>query len=191
MCGICGAVSSSPKPPLDERTLRQMCQVIAHRGPDDEGIYLDSQAGLGVRRLRIIDLVTGNQPVTNEDQTVRVVFNGEIYNYQALHADLVNKGHNFVTKSDTEVIVHAYEQYGVQCVERFNGMFTFALWDVSMRRLFIARDHLGIKPLHYWTNSELFVFGSELKAIIAHPAVPWEIDSVALAHFFRRDYILT
>jgi asparagine synthase (glutamine-hydrolysing) len=191
MCGICGAVSAGSTPPAEERVLRQMCQVIAHRGPDDEGFFQDSQAALGMRRLSIIDLATGDQPVTNEDQTVWLVFNGELYNYRELHAELSGRGHRFATQSDTEVIVHAYEQYGAGCVERFNGMYAFALWDAPRRRLFIARDHLGIKPLYYWTDGELLVFGSELKAVIAHPAVPREIDPLALDQYLTLEYIPT
>lgn len=189
MCGICGFVNADPNETVNEHFLREMCQVIAHRGPDDDGFYTDTRVGLGMRRLSIIDLVTGHQPVCNEDGTIWLVFNGEIYNYQALHADLANKGHRFVTKSDTEVIVHAYEEYGVHCAKMFNGMFAFALWDVLRQRLFIARDHLGIKPLYYWFNKGKLVFGSELKCVVTHPSTPRQVDLVALDQFFTLEYI--
>ncbi|MEJ2706156.1 MAG: asparagine synthase (glutamine-hydrolyzing) [Anaerolineales bacterium] len=189
MCGICGAVAQEKGRRVDEAVLRKMCDLIRHRGPDDEGFYLDEHAGLGMRRLSIIDLVTGNQPVSNEDKTVWIVFNGEIYNFRELHAQLENRGHVFATKSDTEVIVHAYEEYGDQCVERFNGMFAFALWDTRRRRLLIARDHLGIKPLYYWAGRGQIVFGSELKTVIAHPAVPREVDLAAIDQFLTLEYI--
>jgi asparagine synthase (glutamine-hydrolysing) len=144
-----------------------------------------------MRRLSIIDLVSGDQPVSNEDETLWVVFNGEIYNYKSLHADFVGKGHRFKTKSDTEVIVHAYEEYGERCPEYFNGMFAFALWDVARRRLLLARDHVGIKPLYYWIGQKRLIFGSELKSVIAHPSVPREIDLLALDQFLTLEYIPT
>jgi asparagine synthase (glutamine-hydrolysing) len=189
MCGICGVVNSHPNNPINELVLREMCRVIYHRGPDDDGYYIDGQAGLGMRRLTIIDLVTGDQPMANEDQTVQVVFNGEIYNYLNLREKLVGKGHQFKSKSDTEVIVHAYEEYGVQCPEFFNGMFAFALWDASRRRLLLVRDHLGIKPLYYWLGKKSIIFGSELKSVIAHPDVPRIIDLAALDQFLTLEYI--
>ena len=191
MCGICGVVNAGNDSLIDKGILHQMCQTIYHRGPDDDGFYFDQQAGLGMRRLSIIDLVSGDQPVSNEDETLWVVFNGEIYNYKSLHADFVGKGHRFKTKSDTEVIVHAYEEYGERCPEYFNGMFAFALWDVPRRRLLLARDHVGIKPLYYWIGQDRLIFGSELKSVIAHPGVPREIDLVALDQFLTLEYIPT
>ena len=191
MCGICGVVNAGNDSLIDKGILHQMCQTIYHRGPDDDGYYFDQQAGLGMRRLSIIDLVSGDQPVSNEDETLWVVFNGEIYNYKSLHADFVGKGHRFKTKSDTEVIVHAYEEYGERCPEYFNGMFAFALWDVPRRRLLLARDHVGIKPLYYWIGQDRLIFGSELKSVIAHPGVPREIDLVALDQFLTLEYIPT
>jgi asparagine synthase (glutamine-hydrolysing) len=191
MCGICGVVHSQTDRLIDEGILRQMNEVIRHRGPDDDGYFINSQAGLGMRRLSIIDLVTGDQPVTNEDETIWLVFNGEIYNYKSLHVDLVAKGHRFATKSDTEVIVHAYEEFGDRCPEYFNGMFAFALWDVTRRRLLLARDHVGIKPLYYWVGKDQMVFGSELKSVITHPSVPREIDLWALDQFLTLEYIPT
>jgi asparagine synthase (glutamine-hydrolysing) len=191
MCGICGVVHSQTDRLIDEGILRQMNEVIRHRGPDDDGYFINSQAGLGMRRLSIIDLVTGDQPVTNEDETIWLVFNGEIYNYKSLHVDLVAKGHRFATKSDTEVIVHAYEEFGDRCPEYFNGMFAFALWDAPRRRLLLARDHVGIKPLYYWIGKDQMVFGSELKSVITHPSVPREIDLWALDQFLTLEYIPT
>ena len=189
MCGIYGVVSRIPDKAVDRIALRRMSQVLYHRGPDDEGCRVGEQVGLGVRRLSIIDLTTGQQPVTNEDDTIWLVFNGEIYNYQELRATLENKGHVFVSKSDTEVIIHAFEEYGDRCVEHLNGMFVFAAWDVPRRRLYIARDRLGIKPLYYWVSADQIVFGSELKAVITHPDVPRYIDFVALDQFLTLEYI--
>jgi asparagine synthase (glutamine-hydrolysing) len=189
MCGICGVVNAGNDSLIDKGILHQMCQTIYHRGPDDDGFYFDQQAGLGMRRLSIIDLVSGDQPVANEDETLWVVFNGEIYNYKSLQVDFVGKGHQFKTKSDTEVIIHAYEEYGDRCPEHFNGMFAFALWDVPRRRLLLARDHIGIKPLYYWVGQDRLIFGSELKSVIANPAVPREIDLVALDQFLTLEYI--
>jgi len=189
MCGICGAVSSNPDRLVDEIVLRRMAQVLYHRGPDDEGYYVDEHARLGIRRLSIIDLFTGQQPITNEDSTLWLVFNGEIYNYRELRRQLEDRGHVFASTSDSEVIVHAYEEFGERCVNYFNGMFAFAVWDASRRRLLLARDRLGIKPLYYWASSDQIVFGSELKAMIAHPNVPRDIDLVALDRFLTLEYI--
>lgn len=191
MCGICGFVTLHPRPTPDESLLRHMCGTLIHRGPDDEGIYIDAHAALGVRRLSIIDLVTGHQPIGNEDASVWVALNGEIYNYQEVRRTLEQQGHVFQTRTDTEVIVHAYEEYGDQCVTHFNGMFAFALWDKPKRRLLLARDHLGIKPLYYWANGEHIVFGSELKALLAHPDLPTDIHPLALEQFLVLEYIPT
>jgi asparagine synthase (glutamine-hydrolysing) len=191
MCGICGVINAKNDSRIDEAILRQMCQTIYHRGPDDDGFFVDHQAGLGMRRLSIIDLVTGDQPVSSEDETLWVIFNGEIYNYKSLQSEFVGRGHQFRTNSDTEVIVHAYEEYGERCPEHFNGMFAFALWDIPRRQLLLARDHVGIKPLYYWVGQDRLIFGSELKSVIAHPAVPREIDLVALDQFLTLEYIPT
>lgn len=169
--------------------LRAMCQALVHRGPDDEGFYLDAYAALGMRRLSIIDLVTGRQPISNEAKTLHVVFNGELYNYRELRGYLAARGHTFATESDTEVIVHAYEEFGDQCLTRFNGMFSFALWDSTRRRLLLARDRVGIKPLYYWHGNSEIVFGSELKALLIHPAVPRALDRLALDQFLMLEYI--
>jgi asparagine synthase (glutamine-hydrolysing) len=166
-----------------------MCDVQRHRGPDGEGYFVDSGVGLGMRRLSIIDLATGQQPITNETSSVWLVFNGEIYNHHELRRDLERLGHAFVTRSDSEVIVHAYEQYGDRCVEYFNGMFAFAVWDAPKRRLLLGRDRLGIKPLYYWADNRQLVFGSDLKVLLADPSVPREIDLVGLDLFLTFEYI--
>lgn len=189
MCGICGIVERETGSRIDKHVLHQMTQAITHRGPDDDGYYVKDRTGFGMRRLSIIDLATGDQPVVNEDKTLWVVFNGEIYNYKSLYTNFTNRGHNFYTQSDTEVIVHAYEEYGVDCPKFFNGMFAIALWDEVHQRLLLARDHLGIKPLYYWLDSDRIIFGSELKSIILHPAVVRELDIQALDQFLTLEYI--
>ena len=189
MCGICGAVSANSNQVIDEPVLRQMTNFLNHRGPDDEGYYRDEYVALGMRRLSIIDLLTGHQPITNEDGSLRLVFNGEIYNYRPLRDQLKKRGHLFTSNSDSEIIIHAYEEYGQRCLEYFNGMFAFAIWDAPKQSLLLARDRLGIKPLYYWANGEGLVFGSELKAVIAHPDVPRDIDPIALDQFLTLEYI--
>ena len=189
MCGICGVVSSETLGSSHTGLLKSMCLTLYHRGPDDEGYYIDQNAGLGVRRLSIIDLVTGKQPISNEDRSIWVVFNGEIYNYRTIRAQLEARGHVFATQSDTEVIVHAYEQYDQECLHLFNGMFSFAIWDANRQRLLIARDRLGIKPLYYWTNNNQIIFGSELKSLLANPSIPRDIDPIALDYFLTLEYI--
>lgn len=176
---------------MDGAVLERMCRVMYHRGPDDDGFYRDRHAGLGMRRLSIIDLETGQQPVTNEDGTLWLVFNGEIYNYREIRRELERRGHAFASKSDSEVIVHAYEEHGDGCVDHFNGMFAFAIWDAARRRLLLARDRVGIKPLYYWARADRLVFGSELKALMAHPDVPREVDPVALDQFLTVEYVPT
>lgn len=191
MCGICGIVSLNAQHSVDEQLLASMNATLQHRGPDDSGCYVTPMVGLAMRRLSIIDLSTGKQPIGNEDGSVWVVFNGEIYNFRRLRQQLEKKGHAFKTETDTEVIVHAYEEYGDDCVHHFNGMFAFALWDNAHRRLLIARDRLGIKPLYYHASAERLAFASELKALIADPTVPREIDLQALDHFLTLEYIPT
>jgi asparagine synthase (glutamine-hydrolysing) len=182
MCGIAGIVS------LEERAiaadeLHAMCAAMVRRGPDDEGLYLGDGAGLAMRRLSIIDLETGHQPVCNEDASVWVVLNGEIYNYRELRADLERRGHRFATSTDTEVIVHSYEERGEACVEALRGMFGFALWDEERRRLLVARDRLGIKPLYYGIVGGRLLVASELKAILQLPEVERRINWQSLAHY--------
>lgn len=186
MCGICGYVA---KTAIDEELLKRMNNTMTHRGPDDAGHYIDGNVGIAMRRLSIIDLSTGHQPIPNEDETVWIVFNGEIYNYQSLRPELESKGHKFRTNTDTETILHAYEEYGENCIQYLNGMFTFAIWDAPRRRLLIARDRLGIKPMYYAHFGDEFYFGSELKAIIEHPFVPRDLNMVALDHFLTLEYI--
>lgn len=195
MCGICGIVSLNGKRSgggrVDEGVLAAMNATLRHRGPDGSGCYVAPNVGLAMRRLSIIDLATGEQPIANEDESIWVVFNGEIYNFRELREQLERKGHAFRTATDTEVIVHAYEEYGDDCVEQFNGMFAFALWDDNRQRLLVARDRLGIKPLYYYLSADDLVFGSELKAVIKHPVVPREIDFGALNQFLTIEYIPT
>ena len=183
MCGIAGIFSPGAKAvyPLE---LQAMCDAIWHRGPDDEGYYLHERAGIGMRRLSIIDLKTGHQPVRNEDGTLRVVLNGEIYNYRELRADLIQRGHKFYTQTDTETLVHLYEEYGEACVTRLRGMFAFALWDESQMRMFLARDRLGIKPLYYSEAGGRLLFASELKALLQLPDVARELNWGSVNHLF-------
>lgn len=166
-----------------------MNDSIRHRGPDDEGYYQDAQASLAMRRLSIIDLHTGQQPISNETGDVWVVYNGEIYNFKEVRTELERRSHTFKTKTDTEIIVHAYEEYGDDCVKRFNGMFAISLWDARQRRLFLARDRVGIKPLYYWAGQDKLVFASELKALILHPDVPRQTNLAALDLFLTLEYI--
>jgi asparagine synthase (glutamine-hydrolysing) len=189
MCGICGVVSSADPTGLSQEILQKMCQPLHHRGPDDEGYYLDRITGLGMRRLSIIDLINGDQPICNEDGTLWLVFNGEIYNFRQLRTQLEGKGHVFKTNSDSEVILHAFEEFGYECLNQFNGMFAFAIWDTRRRSLFLARDRIGIKPLYYWASKQKLVFGSELSALLAHPNVPRDIDYIALDQFLTLEYI--
>jgi asparagine synthase (glutamine-hydrolysing) len=191
MCGICGIVNFSSEFPIREPVLQQMNNTLQHRGPDDEGYYIDPGQGVGLamRRLSIIDLTTGQQPIANEDKSIWIVYNGEIYNHLEVRRRLEQKGHIFSSRSDTEAILHAYEEYGLNCVDHLNGMFAFAIWDSHRKRLFIARDRIGIKPLYYHLSNERIVFGSELKAIIANPQVPRELDLIALDQFLTLEYI--
>src|ERR1700704_671229 len=190
MCGITGIFDSRARREIDRGLLHRMNESQFHRGPDECGLHIEPGVGLGHRRLSIIDLSTGQQPLFNEDNSVVVVFNGEIYNYQQLIPELVALGHRFRTKSDTEVIVHAWEAWGEACVQRFRGMFAFALWDRNRSTLFLARDRLGVKPLHYALLPDgTFLFGSELKALLAHPAFVRDIDPHAVEEYFALGYV--
>src|SRR5438093_4496020 len=175
MCGICGFSG-----PSDHEVLRMMTDTLRHRGPDDSGYYESEGISLGIRRLNIIDVAGGHQPISNEDGTIFVAFNGEIYNYLDVRANLERKGHRFATVSDTEVIVHAYEEIGPRCVDVLLGMFCFALWDENLNRLMLARDRIGMKPLYYTSVPPGIVFASEIKALLAHPATKREVDAEAL-----------
>jgi asparagine synthase (glutamine-hydrolysing) len=189
MCGISGVVYHDRHRTVSPTELRSMCDTLIHRGPDDQGMVVDGNIGLGMRRLKVIDLVTGDQPISNEDGRIWIVFNGEIYNYPELRKALEQKGHTFSTHTDTETIVHAYEEYGEDCVNQLNGMFAFAIWDGRCRKLLLARDRLGIKPLYYFVNDRCLIFGSELKALLQHPEVPRAIDLEALDRFLTCEYI--
>ncbi|MGF1765205.1 XrtA/PEP-CTERM system amidotransferase [Aliivibrio kagoshimensis] len=190
MCGISGIYNLSQPHPIDLGLLKHINNVQFHRGPDDEGYFVDPYIGLGHRRLSIIDLAGGHQPQFNEDGSVAIVFNGEIYNYPELVTQLKQKGHVFSSESDTEVIVHAWEEWGVECVKKLDGMFTFAVWDQNSRQLFIARDRLGKKALFYTvTSSGQLIFGSELKVILAHPDVDHTLREEMAEEFFMYGYI--
>ena len=189
MCGICGIYNFRTKAPVNLDLLKAMNDTMVHRGPDDEGFYISGPVGLGHRRLSIIDLKGGKQPMANEDQTIWVVFNGEIYNFPELHDYLVKKGHIFETRSDTEVIIHMYEEVGERCFESFRGMFAIALWDAKKRRVVLARDRVGKKPLFYLYDGVRLVFGSEMKAILQAPEIPKEIDLEALSDYFSFLYV--
>lgn len=188
MCGISG-IYQSKGGPIDRGLLTKMTSIIQHRGPDGAGFYQGDGIGLGHRRLSIIDIGGGAQPISNEDQSIQVVFNGEIYNFIELREDLVAKGHVFKTRSDTEVIVHGYEEWGVDCVSRFNGIFAFALWDSKCRSLLLARDHLGVKPLYYVDLGDRFLFASEIKSLLVDPGCPKEVDLKALGELFTLRYV--
>ena len=190
MCGITGIVDLKGRREVSRTLLSRMNETQVHRGPDAGGLHLEPGVGLGHRRLSIIDLATGQQPLFNEDGSVVVVFNGEIYNYQALIPELTALGHVFRTKSDTEVIVHAWEAWGEACVERFRGMFAFALWDRNRETLFLARDRLGVKPLFYAVLADgQLIFGSELKSLAIHPGLARELDPLAVEDYFAFGYI--
>lgn len=187
MCGIAGIINISSPP--QKSLMEMMCGIMKHRGPDGEGCYMEGAVALGHRRLSIIDLEGGKQPLSNEDGTVWITYNGEIYNFPVLRKELIEKGHRFKTKSDTETIVHAYEEYGVQCLEKLRGMFAFGIWDDKKKRLFLARDRLGKKPLYYFSDSKKFIFASELKAILQDKRVNREINSKAVADYLTYNYI--
>jgi asparagine synthase (glutamine-hydrolysing) len=189
MCGIVGylgiPLSAEERIPF----LRRMCDAIVHRGPDDDGYYADGRAGLGMRRLSIIDLSSGHQPIANEDGSKQIVFNGEIYNYQELRPQLKRQGHRFQTQSDTEVILRQYEQDGAACVHKFNGMFAFAIWDDRTKTLFMARDRMGVKPLYYYWDGRHFLFASEIKALLATGIPARELNEQALWDYLTFRYV--
>jgi asparagine synthase (glutamine-hydrolysing) len=184
MCGIAGIVGGAP----ERDTLDAMLRSLEHRGPDDRGAFAGDGVALGMTRLSIIDLVTGQQPMSSDDGAARIVFNGEIYNFRAVRAELQSRGHRFRTQSDTEVILRAWEADGERCVERLRGMFAFAIWDAPRRRLFLARDRLGKKPLYYWRGSGALVFASEIKALLCHPGPGRAVDWPALHHYLAYGY---
>src|SRR3989344_8359905 len=191
MCGIAGFVNYSSR--TDSLVLKRMTDEIAYRRPDSSEKYINSSwtCALGIRRLSIIDLKTGDQPIKNEDGSVIVVFNGEIYGYKHLREDLLKKGHKLKTKSDTEVLVHLYEEYGEDMPKFLNGMFAFAIWDEKKQKLFIARDRAGIKPLYYSNFNGIFAFGSEPKTVLLHPKFSKTINSDALSTYMYFGYLPT
>lgn len=190
MCGICGKLELGNRAPsVGIEAIRRMLGPIAHRGPDDEGIYRSGPVGLGHKRLKIIDLTTGKQPMCNEDGTVWIVYNGEVYNYKELTEYLTKKGHRFKSASDTEVIVHLYEEFGEECVKQLRGMFSFAVWDDCNKKLLLARDRVGIKPLYYSQSSTSFLFASEIKSILSDPDVQAEVEPALIDRFLTYFYM--
>jgi len=187
MCGIAGKIDSRGR--VEQELVDRMCEVIEHRGPDSRGTFVDRGVGLGVQRLRVIDLRTGDQPIFNEDRSVVLVFNGEIYNYRELREDLTSRGHRFETGGDTETIVHLYEEYGRDCARHLRGMFAFALWDTRRRRLLLARDRVGKKPLFYAEQDGAFWFGSEAKSILQDETVERRIDARAIDAYLHYQYV--
>ncbi len=191
MCGITGWINLNQSNSNDhtEGVLHTMCERIVHRGPNSEGIWMDDTVALGMRRLSIIDLHTGDQPVFSEDKSVIVMMNGELYNYREVRANLEEKGHKFVTKSDTEILPHLYQEYGEDLVDHLNGMYAFSLWDTRKKKLIIARDRYGEKPLYYGVFDGKLIYASEPKAMLVHPSVKAELDLDALRHYLSYDYV--
>ncbi|MDP9053741.1 MAG: asparagine synthase (glutamine-hydrolyzing) [Acidobacteriota bacterium] len=189
MCAICGILNFDPAEAVDANAIAGMAETLHHRGPDDDGFLIDGQAGLGFRRLSIIDRSGGHQPIQNEDRSAVIVFNGEIYNYRELAASLTASGHVFSTRSDTETILHAYEEHGEDCVDLLRGMFAFAIWDRNRRKLVIARDRVGIKPLYYYQNGRFLAFASEIKALFRIAGVPCDVDPEALDQYLSLRYV--
>ena len=189
MCGICGKLIFDPAASVSPALVKSMADTISHRGPDDDGYFISGPVGLGFRRLSIIDLSGGHQPLSNEDGSIHIVFNGEIYNYKELRQYLLGRGHIFRTQSDTETIVHLYEELGEACVEKLRGMFAFAIWDERSKSLFLARDRVGIKPLYYSQSRTSVIFASEIKAILADPEMKAEVRPSMIDRFLTFDYI--
>src|SRR6266851_1122365 len=184
MCGICGVLNfGSSAMPVEDSTLRQMADTLRHRGPDDDGYYVspDHHLGFGFRRLSIVDLTTGEQPMSNEDDSIWLIYNGEIYNHADHRPGLEGRGHRFRSRCDAEVILHLYEEYGPDCVDHLRGMFAFAIWDSRRRRLLLARDRIGVKPLYFAALPRTLLFGSEIKALLGHPALSAQLSEQALS----------
>jgi len=188
MCGIAGQFNFQRRDPVERETIARMARSIAHRGPDDEGFFISGPVGLGFRRLSIIDLAGGHQPMSDAQETVWVIFNGEIYNYRELRNQLQSKGHQFRTSSDTEVIIHGYKQWGSDVFNHLNGMFGLAIWDVHKERLIVARDAMGIKLIYYKIDNGALTFGSEIRAILAAQKSQPDVDPMALNLFLRFRY---
>jgi asparagine synthase (glutamine-hydrolysing) len=191
MCGLCGVLNFNGEAQVNQEGLAAMTATLSKRGPDDMGCFCSGPVGLGHRRLSIIDLEMGHQPLSNEDGSIWIVYNGELYNYREIRANLEKAGHWFATASDTEVIVHAYEEYGADCLKAMNGMFAFAIWDSNRRRLLLARDRMGIKPLYYAKLPHCLMFGSEVKALLAHPQFERRLDVTALNLYLSLEYVPT
>jgi asparagine synthase (glutamine-hydrolysing) len=189
MCGITGKINFDRERTIDVNELKRMTDSIHHRGPDDEGFYINQNVGLGFRRLSIIDLHGGHQPLSNEDESLWIVFNGEIYNYKDLREDLIKRGHIFRTESDTETIIHLYEQYGFECLKYLRGMFAFSIWDNNKKQLFCARDRFGVKPFYYYVDENKLVFGSEIKSILRGGKIERSLSYDALDSYFAFGYI--
>jgi len=189
MCGIAGIVSLDPRELVDQARVKRMRDVLRHRGPDGEGLWTEGPVGLGHRRLSIVDVAGGHQPMTNEDETVWITYNGEIYNHAALRPGLEARGHRYRTRSDTETILHLYEEEGDRCVERLQGMFAFALWDRSRHRLLLARDRLGIKPLYYAFTEREILFASEIKALLAAGGIRPLFNEAVLPEYLATRYV--
>lgn len=190
MCGINGLHHFDPLRPVDEVVLDRMRAAQVHRGPDDKGLWINGNVGLGFTRLSVIDLSGGHQPMSNGDGTVFLVFNGEIYNFMELRDQLIARGYRFRTRSDTETIVHAWEEYGERCVDHLRGMFAFALWDANRQMLFVARDRLGIKPLYYYLDGDSFAFASEMKSLLQLPQLRRDLDETALTEYLLHRYVM-
>jgi asparagine synthase (glutamine-hydrolysing) len=188
MCGVVGIIDLKTGT-VSKRQLKRMADVLIHRGPDGEGYLCDGPVGFGHRRLSIIDLAGGKQPMRNDENSIWITFNGEIYNFLEIRSELQSRGHSFKTKSDTEVLLRAYQEFGEDCLQYLRGMFAFGIWDARRRHLFLARDRIGKKPLYYYYDDRIFVFGSEIKAILQYPLVPKEIDPSALMDYFTYQYI--
>ena len=189
MCGIAGIFEFGHDTRANAPALHDMCRAIFHRGPDDEGYFTDGAVGIGIRRLSIVDVAGGHQPITNEDGTLWIVFNGEIYNHVALREQLIARGHRYLTRSDTETVIHLFEEYGADCVLHLHGMFAFAIWNRNTKTLFIARDRLGIKPLYYKLTPERLLFGSEIKAVLAYGGVRPEFNRASLPEYLAFGYL--
>ncbi|HHC25498.1 MAG TPA: asparagine synthase (glutamine-hydrolyzing), partial [Desulfobacterales bacterium] len=184
MCGITGVFNFSGGPPVERDVIERMADALAHRGPDDSGFYVEDRLGFGFKRLSIIDLTSGNQPIYNEDRSIVMICNGEIFNYKELRHELESKGHRFYTHSDVEVLAHLYEEHGTDFLNKLNGQFAFAIFDRKTNTLLLARDHVGIAPLFYTVIDNTFIFASEIKAILKHPLVRREVDLTALDQIF-------
>src|SRR5437773_5789909 len=188
MCGICGQFNFIRNEPVEPDTIRRMTETIVHRGPDEEGYFISGPVGLGFRRLSIIDLAGGHQPMSDAEETVWLIFNGEIYNFKELRAELEERGHYFRTRSDTEAIIHGYKEWGTEVFNRLNGMFGLAIWDVQKERLVLARDAMGIKLIYYRIANGQLTFGSEIRAVLAAGDTAPQVDASALNLFLRFRY---